>query len=570
MPVNVNDPGSRTTASFDEIDYLSASDIERFGYCPLNWWLKFRGSKEKGKELAEGVTEHKVIAKDISTITEKEMSATRSQLGILWFAIIAVLMGINGVAIVYFKYITEIEPETFSFVLLIISILWLAIAVALFLFTLVKDILITTRETKDSGGMDKELTEKAPVVLEKPEQTEAAISISKWNWKNVALLFITVAIALGLNGYMLEYPFAPSEVLSRLLLTSALLWLMGTSIVLFFMLTFERRMKRIDKEAMEDKYLELHQTYSRSEYLMLWFASGAIILGITGFVVQYREELEPLDLFGRIFLVLSLLWMSVGFLFFYRSFWGGVKTQKISSEILSILDVDAKKPVNLKEHFDAIERGKVLGEEYSVLTMAVLAVILGINSILIRVEASDIFSRILEIVALIWLIGASFFLYDVLKHLQVTDKLRKLYSLGKASIEYSDDMSKDPKLLQSTKLGIRGRPDYILEEAGEMIPVEAKTGRVPRGPHFSHILQIAAYLALVEETYNKRPSHGFIRYGKDKEFRIEYDERLEQTLKEKINEMRKCIKKGDAHRNHHRPNKCRYCSRREGCPERLS
>jgi len=226
--------------------------------------------------------------------------------------------------------------------------------------------------------------------------------------------------------------------------------------------------------------------------------------------------------------------------------------------------------VNLVEHFEAIEKGKVLSEEYGVLSMAVLAVVLGVNSILIRVESSDIFSRILEIVALIWLIGASFFLFDVLKHLQVSQRLRKLYSLGKASIEYSDDMEKDTKLLESKKMGIRGRPDYILEEAGEYIPVEVKTGRVPMGPHFSHILQLAAYFILVEEQYGKRPSHGFIRYGEEKEFRIDFDDKLENILKGKINEMRICIEKKEAHRNHRRRNKCKYCSRREGCPEKLA
>ena len=571
MPRPVNDADSKPDSSSNSVEYISASDIERFGYCPLNWWQKYKGVEEKGQQLDEGIRRHRVIADDMSTITEKEGVATRSQIGIMWFAIIATLLGINGVAIIYFEYISELEPEIFSFVLLIISILWLAIAVVLFLFTLIKDILTTTKSARTTEGV----VEKKIETGESPERTEniqaePGTILSRLNWKNVALIFITVAIGLAINGYVLEYPFEEPEVVSRILLTTALIWLIGTSVVLFFALTFEKRMKKIDKETMEDKYLELRKTYSRSEYLMLWFAAGAIILGVTGFVVQNRDALEPLDIFGRIFLVLSFFWMSAGFLFFYRSLWGGVKTQKISEEILNVLEVDEKKPVNLIEHFEAIEKGKVLSEEYGVLSMAVLAVVLGINSILIRVESSDIFSRILEIVALIWLIGASFFLFDVLKHLQVSQRLRNLYSIGKASIEYSDDMEKDTKLLESTKMGIRGRPDYILEEHGEYIPVEVKTGRVPMGPHFSHILQLAAYFVLVEEHYGKRPSHGFIRYGEEKEFRIDFDNKLENILKGKINEMRVCMHEKEAHRNHRRRNKCKYCSRREGCPERLA
>ena len=228
-----------------------------------------------------------------------------------------------------------------------------------------------------------------------------------------------------------------------------------------------------------------------------------------------------------------------------------------------------KAPYYLKKHIEALETGKILSEEYGVLSMAILAMVLGVNSILIRIESSDIFSRILEIVALIWLIGASFFLYDFLKHLQISSKLRRLYKLGKDRIEYTDTMDEDTKLLVSTDHLIRGRPDYILKQKEEIIPVEVKTGRVPRGPHFSHILQLAAYCILVEVNYGKRPPYGLIRYGKEKEFVIHYDKELESILLSKISQMRDCIAAEDAHRNHNRENKCKYCSRRDGCPEKL-
>ena len=89
--------GSQQGSSSNSFEYLSASDIERFGYCPLNWWQKYKGAVEKGKELDEGIKRHQAVADDMSTITEKEAVATRSQIGIMWFAIIATLLGINGV-----------------------------------------------------------------------------------------------------------------------------------------------------------------------------------------------------------------------------------------------------------------------------------------------------------------------------------------------------------------------------------------------------------------------------------------------------------------------------------------
>ena len=37
-----------------------------------------------------------------------------------------------------------------------------------------------------------------------------------------------------------------------------------------------------------------------------------------------------------------------------------------------------------------------------------------------------------------------------------------------------------------------------------------------------------------------------------------------------VDDMKNIMKNGEAHRNHKRPRKCAHCSRREGCPERLS
>src|SRR2546428_11177016 len=101
------------------------------------------------------------------------------------------------------------------------------------------------------------------------------------------------------------------------------------------------------------------------------------------------------------------------------------------------------------------------------------------------------------------------------------------------------------------------------------IPVELKTGRVPRGPLFSHILQVAAYCFLLEEEYGKPPPYGIIRYG-ETSFEIEYNEDQKKLVLQKLAEMRTAITKGGAHRNHNRPGKCIHCSRRSGCPERLA
>ncbi|MDG6221472.1 MAG: Dna2/Cas4 domain-containing protein, partial [Candidatus Thermoplasmatota archaeon] len=86
---------------------------------------------------------------------------------------------------------------------------------------------------------------------------------------------------------------------------------------------------------------------------------------------------------------------------------------------------------------------------------------------------------------------------------------------------------------------------------------------------FSHILQLSAYCFLVEEAYKRIPPYGIIRYGQT-EFQIEYTPEMKQMVIEKANEMREKLVTGDVHRNHGRESKCRYCSRRSVCPERLA
>ena len=141
--------------------------------------------------------------------------------------------------------------------------------------------------------------------------------------------------------------------------------------------------------------------------------------------------------------------------------------------------------------------------------------------------------------------------------------------LKKGKIFYTDKIDNKEEVLVSKKYHVSGRPDSIITLEDKYIPIELKTGRVPKGPYFSHILQIAAYCALVEDKYSARPPYGIIKYGKDTEFKIDFTPELNELLLEKVNEMQSAIDGKKLHRNHNRVGKCRYCSRRKKCPERL-
>src|SRR5437879_11927544 len=98
------------------------------------------------------------------------------------------------------------------------------------------------------------------------------------------------------------------------------------------------------------------------------------------------------------------------------------------------------------------------------------------------------------------------------------------------------------------------------------IPVELNTGRVPRGPLFSHILQVVAYCVLLEDEYRSAPPYGIIRYG-ETACEIEYNEEQKKRLLQRRAERRIAMPKGAAHRHHSRPGKGMHWFRWAGGPQ---
>ena len=125
------------------------------------------------------------------------------------------------------------------------------------------------------------------------------------------------------------------------------------------------------------------------------------------------------------------------------------------------------------------------------------------------------------------------------------------------------------KPLYSARLGLSGKPDYIVQQHGTPIPVEVKSRRAPREPFDSHIYQLAAYCMLVEDQLGVRPPYGLIRYS-DRTFQIEFTESLEEELLAVLKEMRKEKVSIAPHRSHDDSRRCAGCGFREVCEERLN
>jgi len=184
-------------------------------------------------------------------------------------------------------------------------------------------------------------------------------------------------------------------------------------------------------------------------------------------------------------------------------------------------------------------------------------------------KGSTDLATIFILVALLWLLAGSYWLYLLLRSVEISLYLRAKHNIPRGQIEYSDRLNADSFF--SEELMLSGKPDYILKKDGDYIPVEKKTGRIPRGPLFSHILQVGAYCLLVEEHYGKKPPCAIIEYRENHSFTIDYDEKLKGLILSKLEEM-KAILSGEkaAYRNHHRKNKCLRCSRRDNCNVRLA
>jgi len=147
---------------------------------------------------------------------------------------------------------------------------------------------------------------------------------------------------------------------------------------------------------------------------------------------------------------------------------------------------------------------------------------------------------------------------------------RREAGLPGGRVIYTDTRAWDEveKPLFSNELGLTGKPDYLVEQNGKLIPVEVKTGRVPDVPYDSHIFQLAAYCLLVEKTYGKRPPYGIIHYS-NRDFAVDYTPQLESALLDHLAEMRRDELRKDVPRSHEDAARCRRCGFRKVCDQSL-
>ncbi|MDX1436626.1 MAG: CRISPR-associated protein Cas4 [Anaerolineales bacterium] len=151
-----------------------------------------------------------------------------------------------------------------------------------------------------------------------------------------------------------------------------------------------------------------------------------------------------------------------------------------------------------------------------------------------------------------------------------SSRTRRDAGLPGGKVIYADTGHWSPvsKPLYDPVLSLTGKPDYLVHQGDEIIPVEVKSSRVQDAPYDEHIYQLAAYCALVQRAYGRRPAYGIIHYP-TRTFEVEYTRELESALVDLLKEMRTSARKSELDRSHDSRARCRRCGFGFMCNQRL-
>ncbi len=154
--------------------------------------------------------------------------------------------------------------------------------------------------------------------------------------------------------------------------------------------------------------------------------------------------------------------------------------------------------------------------------------------------------------------------------LLIVARLRRTSGIPAGRVIYIDTSHwiKVEKALFDKELRLTGKPDYLVRNSKEVIPIEVKSGHAPRQPYPWHISQLAAYCLLVHSEYGTRPHQGILRYA-NRTIAIEFTCELETATRGLIREMQERTSQLQIDRSHHDQNRCIHCGYRSICDQAL-
>ena len=147
---------------------------------------------------------------------------------------------------------------------------------------------------------------------------------------------------------------------------------------------------------------------------------------------------------------------------------------------------------------------------------------------------------------------------------------QKASGLPSGRVIYADmgKWRKVEEALYDPSLHLTGRPDYLVQQANDIIPVEVKSSPVTEAPYDSHIYQLAAYCLLVKSIYNLRPPYGILHYP-NHTFAIDFTEDLEESTLALLKEMQTQDASRELKRSHNTAARCAACGYRQHCNQAI-
>ena len=318
--------------------------------------------------------------------------------------------------------------------------------------------------------------------------------------------------------------------------------------------------------------IEAQNAFTRNIVIWSWWFAVVLTLAADTaafyFVQDGLIDSELASMIGKYLVLLALVWLILAIVLLilpWRKWLGWNEKLITNSDDISQIESDLQPlitPLKLGEK-GWLTFGRL---EALILFSAIALSLHGIALTFAQNRSLATFA--LLVLALIWTLLATTRLQAALsanQRLKEKNKEGGLEELGE--IQYSD--GGDSILLEDLETGLRGRPDQITRIGNDLIPVELKTGKIPIKPHKSHRFQILAYLHLIESMTGSPPPFGFLRYGTESVFSIDWNTKEKENLFSVIKEIQQVTVQGGAKRDHNRPGKCESCSRKEGCPDRL-
>ncbi|MBD3408119.1 MAG: CRISPR-associated protein Cas4 [Candidatus Lokiarchaeota archaeon] len=144
--------------------------------------------------------------------------------------------------------------------------------------------------------------------------------------------------------------------------------------------------------------------------------------------------------------------------------------------------------------------------------------------------------------------------------------IKRSYHIPDGKITYAD-LNISEKTLFSPRYRLAGKPDYIVKQQEKLLPVEVKSGAYSH-PQFHHIMQLTAYCVLLEDTFQTFVPQGLLVYPSGHHM-IMMNPKVRFQLEQIIHEINYSKRSQTAYRNHHDKWKCRSCSLRQHCMEKL-